>query len=320
MPLTDTSKIALALKKLQGKAQTDNLKEIYNESKYSAPNVYAGTIPSLEIPPTPANSSLYSLTTSNGINAVEYLRLPLVADPSSNGHAFYATLPADYESNSLQQKRGRTPWQNGTPLYSTAGKIQIVPPLYGLRYEAVPYIGGTTAKGTGTVIPSGDDRDWVLDYFNGVFFQQDLTGAAPNYLECLVYVGDMVSDGAGATTALKTNQDSTPMVFGQVVYFTTTDGALLARADVADLNKYDLGIAADTIAPGAVGPFFYKPGTVIGGYTGLTSGQFYWIDPITAGAMTNNSVSFTNGHFLYQVGSALNATQFKLEQNFILQL
>jgi hypothetical protein len=318
MPLTDTSKIAIALKKLQGKAQTDDLKEIYNESKYSAPNVYAGTIPALEIPNTPNNGALYVLTASNGINAVEYVRLPLVADATSNGHAFYATLPSDYESNSVQAKKGHAPWVNSQPLYSSNGKIQIVPPLYGLRYEAAPYIGGTSAKGTGTVVPAGDPRNWVLDYFNGVFFQQDLTGAAPSYLECLIYVGDMVSDGVEAATILKVNEGATPLTFGQVVYF-TSGGVMIARADVANLNNYDIGIAADTIAPGVSGPVFYKSGTVVGGYVGLVDG-FYWIDVLTDGALSNNSNSFNTGNSLYQVGSALNSTQLKFEPQFIIQL
>ena len=321
MPLTDTSKIALSLKKLQGKAQTDNTKEVYNEAKFSAPNVYAGTIPALEIPAVPSISSLYAVTVSNTFPAVEFLRLPLIADPSSNGHAFYATLPVAYESNSTQSGKGTDPWLNSKALYSTAGKVQIVPPLYGLNYEAKPYIGGTTVQGSGTLIPSGDARNWVLDYFNGVFFQQDLTGSAPSYIECLVYVGNMVSDGIGSSdTAVKTNQEAVTLTFGQIVYFTATDGALLARADVADLNKYELGVAAGPIAPGASGDFFYKSGTVIGNYSGLVTGQFYWVDPLVAGTITNSSGSFSTGNGLYQVGSALNASQLTLDQDVILQV
>ena len=76
--------------------------------------------------------------------------------------------------------------------------MQLVPPSYGDAYEAKPfkYVDGT---GDPTQIPVLDARDWYIDYFNGILFQQDPPGTGdhadnPRLVDAYIYVGDFVSD------------------------------------------------------------------------------------------------------------------------------
>ena len=60
MALEDSAKINLALKKIQGKAQTSNQKDVFNESLGSNVSIGAATIFGKSIP-TPASSSHYTI-------------------------------------------------------------------------------------------------------------------------------------------------------------------------------------------------------------------------------------------------------------------
>lgn len=223
MGLLDASKTSAAFKVLYGKTLTDTAKEIGNEAILSGIQTSAATVFG-EIPSgAPSTANLYDITNAN----VEFVRLELVADPSSNGHAFLARLPAGYVTGSSNPKKNTGFYTAGQYLYSTNGGIQIVPPLYGLSYEAKPYTGGTAAKGSGTLVPPGDARDWLLNYFNGVFFQEDNPSAsptAPTYLECFIYIGksvqdvtDTLSTQAGSTGDIITRQANLDVVGSEVI-------------------------------------------------------------------------------------------------------
>ena len=200
MPLLDASKINASFKKLLGKAHTDNAKEVGNEAKFSFVQAAAGTTFGQDIPPVPNKTSLYD--TTSGI--VEWVRLEAVPDASANGHAFILKLPSAYQSGTSNTKAGTSPWLDSTALSDTSGKIQIVPPLFGLDYEAKPYRGGTATQGSGTLVPPGDVIDWSLDYANGVLFQENDPDTSPSditYVECFVYIGDMVTDAVSSGVA-----------------------------------------------------------------------------------------------------------------------
>ena len=90
--------------------------------------------------------------------------------------------------------------------------MQLIPTSFSNSYEAKPFYDGTGAKGSGTQIPILDARDWYLDYFNGILFQQDPPGTGdhsenPDYVEAYLYIGDMLNTvvaaggggGGGAT-------------------------------------------------------------------------------------------------------------------------
>jgi len=123
---------------------------------------------------------------------------------------FAIKLPADYESNTSNPKAGTPPFINGQVIHESLGSVQLVPTSFGSDYEAIPYYGSLESS-IERIYPL-DERDWSLDYFNGVFFQQDPPGTGdhaqnPTYVNAYVYIGDTLDevisglsgDGGGVT-------------------------------------------------------------------------------------------------------------------------
>ena len=71
MALSDDSKINISIKKLAGKAQTSNDKDLANEGLPTGVTIPLNTVFGEEIPSNPDKSSLYTVSDS----VVEYLRL-----------------------------------------------------------------------------------------------------------------------------------------------------------------------------------------------------------------------------------------------------
>lgn len=195
MSLSTTSKVNVTLKKINGKAHTSNDKGLINESIGSGITTSYSTIFGESIPAEPNQSSHYD----NVGDKVEYIRLVASfipgTDTDSGRHSFSLKLPSDYESNSSNPKAGTYPFLNDQVLHTTKGKLQLVPTSFGNDYEAKPYYD----DGTVTLIPLTDERDWTLDYFNGIFFQQDPPGTGahsenPAYVDALIYIGSMLDD------------------------------------------------------------------------------------------------------------------------------
>lgn len=195
MPFSTQTITSVLFKKLFGKANTDAAgKDLYNESKGSILAPIAGTTPAIDFPSSPSSAALYDLTATGSTAAVEYVRLPLVADPTSNSHAFFAQLPVAYTANSSNTKKGIAPFTDSAIIVDSNGKLQLGSPAFGGVYEAKLYSGGTTAKGSGTQISAGDARMWYFDYYSGVVYQETTAGSTPSYIECFLYIGPMVSD------------------------------------------------------------------------------------------------------------------------------
>ena len=308
MPLLDTSKLSIAFKKLIGKAQTDNLKESFNEAGFSAPSIFASQLPALEIPRPPLTANLYDLTYVSGFPAVEFLRCPLTLDPSSNGHGYYASLPAAYQTGSSNPLKGTDPFTNSKALKSSSGKLQSIPPLFGLTYEAKLYTGGTEVKGSGTIIAPGDSRNWVFDYFNGILFQQDLVGGVPSYIEICVYVGPMASSGGSSgSTSTPYPYSGSGLTGGTLV---VKVGGSLLLADKSSTYPYScvLGVLLNTVASGGlalVQPYGYVPAGI------LTASSFVegilpavetriWLS--TAGLLSVTPPDELTGHWQVPIG------------------
>lgn len=192
MALTTQTMATAALKKALGFAQTDNSKTLGNEQFRTGFSTSLSSVFSEAVPTNPNKTALYDLT--NGV--VEYVRLVMTPDATSNGHAYFASLPSDYQASTTQPNKAVTQFANGTRLVDTAGVVQIVPSSFDPKYEVIPYSGGTSVKGSGTIIPPADARDWFIDPYNGVFFQQGSGGAdsTVNYIECYVWVGGFLTD------------------------------------------------------------------------------------------------------------------------------
>ena len=196
MALSDASKINLSLKKLSGKSHTSNDKGLANEGLPSGITLSHATIFGTKPSTSPTATNLYDRTD----NRVELVRFPLEfitgTDTSSGRHAFQLKLPSDYQTVSSSPKKGTSGFTNNAVINASSGQLQLVPPPYGGSYEAKPFYGGSETKNSGTQIPLLDSRDWVLDYYNGVFYQQDPPGTGdhsnnPDYIEAFLYIGDV---------------------------------------------------------------------------------------------------------------------------------
>ena len=196
----------ISLKKLAGKAQTSNDKGLANEGLPSGLTVSSNTVFGQAISTSPASVALYNIT-----GQVELVRFPTIfiagSDTIDGRHGFELKLPSDYESNSSNPGKGTYPFINGQSINITSGSLQLIPTSYSTAYEAKPFYGGSASKGTGTQIPILDSRDWYMDYFNGIMFQQDPPGTGdhsenPDYVEAYLYIGkylDVVITEAGGT-------------------------------------------------------------------------------------------------------------------------
>ena len=227
----------ISLKKLAGKAQTSNDKDLANEALPSGVTMASTTIFADPITSTPSDSSLYTITGN-----VEYIRFPvsfILGSNTTNGrHGFELKLPSDYEANSSNPKAGTAPFVNDQVINATAGSLQLVPTSFSNSYEPKPFYGGTSAKGSGTQIPLLDDRDWYLDSFNGIFFQQDPPGTGahaenPTFVEAYLYIGNRLSEqmasSGGDPTAqylvlATTSSLSQERAFNPTLGLTSSDG------------------------------------------------------------------------------------------------
>lgn len=217
MAYNSTTERNVSLKKLSGKAQTSNDKGLANEGLPSGITLASNTIFGQSVTTNPSDASLYTITGN-----VEYVRFPATfiagTDTSSGRHGFELKLPSDYESNSSNPLAGTYPFKNNQTINITSGSLQLVPPSFSNSYEAKPYHGGSDAKNSGTQIPLLDSRDWFLDYFNGILFQQDPPGTGdhaenPDFIEAFLYIGDMLSSVmTGVSGSLEGVSDATYLV------------------------------------------------------------------------------------------------------------
>lgn len=191
MALTTNTMATAAFKKALGFANTDTSKSVGNEQYRTGFSAALSQIFDDVVPSNPSMAALYGITGGS----VEYVRLTMVPDLTSNGHAYFACLPADYQANTSNPNKALAQFANNTRLLDTAGVVQIVPASFDLNYNVIPYSGGTSAKGSGTVIAPADARDWYLDPYNGVFYQQGSgSDSVVNYIECFVWVGGFLTD------------------------------------------------------------------------------------------------------------------------------
>ena len=258
MALSDTSKINIALKKVKGKAQTSNTKELSNESIGSNVIVAASTVFGHAIP-TAVSSAYYAILGTT----VERVRLTATAiDGTKDGdgryQAFELKLPSNYQAASSNTKAGTAPFLNNQVLNTTSGSLQIIPSSFGAAYTATAYHTSSAE----TQIAALDDRDWVLDYYNGVFFQQDPptdSDENPVYVDAFIYIGDyvgsMLSSSAtagGPTNSVQFKNASNKLTGSSTLMYVSDvlkiDGSLslnyrtTATMVTASANDYFLGV------------------------------------------------------------------------------
>ena len=125
--------------------------------------------------------------------------------------------------------------------------------------------------------------------------------------------------GSSANLAF-TNDNAGTISIRQAVYVKANGNVDLAQATVSNLPDFALGlVASSSIATTASGNITVKYGEIISGFTGLTPGKRYYVDPSTAGDITITAPS-ASGQFIYQVGRALSTTKLRFEPSFILEI
>ena len=210
MSFSSETKQNIALKKLLNKAHTNNSFGIPNEAKSSGVSMSTATIFGQAIPGAPTETLF---ETSGADNTVEYVRLVAVPIAASqvNGkyHAFDLQLPATYTGSSKNSAAGTGNFVSDKVLSSTNGALQLVPDSFSSTagaYEAKVFYGGDAAgDAKGTQVPAGDTRDWYIDYFSGILFQQDPPADSsedPDYVEAYIYIGDMASSASGGQAVI----------------------------------------------------------------------------------------------------------------------
>jgi hypothetical protein len=285
-------------KKIFGKATTSPDKEIANEGLASGVTIAAQNVFGQSIPSSPTKASLYDITDSR----IEYLRLSSSfipgTDTSEGRHAFSLQLPDDYEANSSNPKAGTDPYVNGKIIYITSGALQLVPTSFGPDYESKPY----HLDGGETLIPPLDARDWLLDYFNGVFFQQDPPGTGahaqnPDYVDAFLYIGDFLGPSSGGGSG---DPNATYVVMSTTGSLTNervlTAGTGLIKIDGGAGSNVTLSINDSTVATLSgstfTGAVNFNAG-LSGSLTRLTNDTSYLVagDNITINSASNGQVT-----------------------------
>ncbi len=245
MALSDSSKILISIKKLVGKAHTSNDKDVANEGLPSGLTLASNTIFAQTIPVHTGSSAEYEiLSNSLGEGVVEFLRFSASfiagTDTSSGRHGFQLKLPDDYQTNSKNPKKGTYPFLNQQSVFITSGTLQLIPPSFDSDYEGKPY----HTSGGETRIPVLDARDWSLDYFNGIFFQQDPPGTGdhaenPSYIDAYLYIGEFSDKGvfsSGMSGSLTKLTDGTSYLAAgdNVTISSSSNGQIIISSDNDD--------------------------------------------------------------------------------------
>jgi hypothetical protein len=190
MGITAKNQRLIAYKKLVGKSHTSAQKGITGEEfasdvQPSANESFADDpteIPGGERSNASANTQFATLITFDleEINLVQYgpeIDLGDGEDPDYGAHGWRLKFPA---GNTL-----------GLSGYITDSvKRQLVPPKYGNVYKAAVF-----KDGNGTQILDTGRQDWILDYYSGILFMQDLgDGDIPLTVSAYYYTGKYISD------------------------------------------------------------------------------------------------------------------------------
>lgn len=177
MPLTTDTKADFALKILLNKALTDATnKGPGNEAIGNFVQVPASVVFFESIPTEPV--------AAQALGIAEFVSgAHLVRDPSANNFGFFAVYPSGHYLHTPA-----TGDVNDLNAFGTRVENNI-PPAFGNGYEAVPI------DVNGDPIPVADARDWIFEYQNGVWFQEDDTpSTVPSGINLYRYTGKFVTD------------------------------------------------------------------------------------------------------------------------------
>ena len=118
----------------------------------------------------------------------------------------------------------------------------------------------------------------------------------------------------------RTNNNASPIVIGAPVYPDGNGTVDIAQADASGTVEI-LGIVQETSISAAASGFIQTDGiltastgqwdAVAGTTGGLTAGAVYWLDPDTAGLMTETAPT-TGGDYVVRIGVGLSTTELEI--------
>lgn len=267
MAKTNLTSTQFAAKKLLGKVQTNNKFTEAQEAYPTNVSVISDGVFAEDIPAQPgtAYNTVFSASSDSPATVERvYFDLVSIADsiydaddsdgggeenPQSQGpHAYYLKLPSNYETVSNNPNRGTGSFTNGSPLYTSNGGLQIVPPfatnaglpgisgnnLYGLQlYKGDPAVPSN-------VISETDAIDWQVDYYAGTIFLQDYdSNKIPVTASAYLYVGKYLDEKL-------TDLSSSIGSGGGGTDITIKDEGTNLTTTAASINFVGSGVAATT--------------------------------------------------------------------------
>jgi len=316
----DKTLINIAAKKALGKAHTSNLRQTQNEGYPSNVQMTTDTTFGEAVPNTVNTDSFYSIQSSS----VEYVEFDVVSiagtdydEDSHSGtggsessdnthHGYELRLPSNYVTNSSNPDKNTGYFANSQPLYSSRGKLQLVPPLMssvtsGNKYNLTLY------DQTNTRIMPGDNIDWTIDYYNGIVFVQDsLTSKVPTKARAFLYIGKMansVISEAGGSLIVKdegsnitTNATSFNFVGASVVASNSGNNVTVTLSDqvysrTAVTTTVTSSVSSKILAVSASSALDIR----LPAASGFTAGQYFVIKDEAGNANTNNITIRTSG-------------------------
>ena len=316
----DKTLINIAAKKALGKAHTSNLRQTQNEGYPSNVQMTTDTTFGEAVPNTVNTDSFYSIQSGS----VEYIEFDVVSiagtdydEDSHSGtggsessdnthHGYELRLPSDYVVSSSNSNKGTGYFTNSQPLYSSRGKLQLVPPLMssitsGNKYNLTLY------DQTDTRIMPGDNIDWTIDYYNGIIFVQDSqTSKVPTKARAFLYIGKMANtviseaggslivkdegsnittsatslDFVGASVVASNSGNNVTVTLSDSVYTRTTVTTTITSSASSKILAVSASSALDIRLPAA---------------TGFSNGQHFIIKDEAGNANTNNITVRTSG-------------------------
>ena len=253
----------IAFKKLSNASITNPGSSEFQEPIGTNVQLGLGTILG-ETPPTVPPTTLFE--TSSGA-VVQYVEFDLVAiaegnydaneystdnnsnyddidgNPGIEDHAFAVVLSGSYQTDGADNpKSGTGLFTNGTHLSGSNGALQLVPPSYGVAYQAV-----IIDENGDPLNPAVHPNNFYIDYYAGIVFRQDGGSSPyPTKLKAYLYTGDYADttirsgsfsgsfEGDGTNLDLS-NNSTIPTAYGDsdVTDHINTLGVLSGSAQIA---------------------------------------------------------------------------------------
>jgi hypothetical protein len=330
MATTQYNQLAIAYKKLSGKAHTNVDFGPSNETIGSGVQISALQTFGQDVSTTLATFAAplgNTYTNASGETVVQSVRFVLSGIGTSlvatnagsiNGtsiddtgetsavaslhHAYALSLPDNYESEASYDhaKRGTFPFKAGQAFSGSNGRLQVIPSRFASGSTTSQFDPKVLQADGSTEITPGDSIDWVFDPFAGVLYVQDPSSTTvPAYITAYLYIGNYVdevisgistSTGGGSGNYISSSN-------GDYIVSASNDGILIQGTyDTTPTNIANIStISASFSVP-----------VVATSFTGSLQGTGSWARVAVSASITD--VTITNANY-YPVFATTSGSQ-----------